>query len=181
MAQSISSFASQLQPATFAPANGPASALDQLLLDAVERGLGSNSRPIQGGLPRWRLLRVARHIEDNISNRLSILELADVAQLSTSHFSRAFRATVGVSPHGYVTRRRVAAAQAMIAATDYPLAEVAVMCGTADQAHLNRLFTRHCGVTPGVWRRELHWAKAHGVGRADSLGSRQPTTPHWHS
>ena len=168
MVQFTSTFASQPQPAAVSPL-GSVDLIDTLLLAAVGRALGLESAPSRGGLPRWRLQRVTRHIEDNISNRLSISELAGVAQMSASHFSRTFRATVGVSPHGYVTRRRVAAAQALIATADHPLAEVAIMCGTADQAHLNRLFARHCGVTPGAWRRALLWARAHGTGMADSL------------
>lgn len=127
--------------------------LDALLLDAVERALEACPKGARGGLPRWRLRRVAHHVEANISGRLSNCELATVAQISTSHFNRTFRQTVGVSPHGYVIRRRVAAAQALIAEAKHPLAEVAIMCGTADQAHLNRLFAKHCGVSPGAWRR----------------------------
>ena len=126
--------------------------LDALLLHAVASALHVRPTMSRGGLPHWRLQRVANHIEANISGRLSNQELAAVAQVSTSHFNRAFRETVGVTPHGYVTRRRVATAQMLIATATYPLAQIAVMCGTADQAHLNRLFTRHCGVTPGAWR-----------------------------
>lgn len=126
--------------------------LDSLLLHAVAKALHVGPMISRGGLPNWRLQRVANHIEANISGRLSNQELAAVAQVSTSHFNRAFRQTVGVTPHGYVTRRRVATAQMLISAATYPLAQVAIMCGTADQAHLNRIFTRHCGVTPGAWR-----------------------------
>ncbi len=133
---------------------------ERLPLDAVARALDSRPGATRGGLPRWRLQRVVHHIEVNISGRLSICELASIAQMSASHFSRTFRETVGMSPHGYVTSRRVATAQQLIANKDYPLAEIAVLCGAADQAHLNRLFTKHCGVTPGVWRREAPWQLA---------------------
>jgi len=161
MAQYVSSLVSRLNGAASASTYGHADKLDSPLLGAVEQALNVGSGPARGGLPPWRLNRVARHIEANISGRLSIRELAEVAQMSTSHFTRTFRATVGVSPHGYVTRRRVAAAQALIARTGCALAEVAVLCGTADQAHLNRLFAKHCGITPGAWRRDLQWHEAH--------------------
>jgi len=98
----------------------------------------------------------------NISGRLSVAELAQVAQMSTSQFSRTFRQTVGMSPHGYVTSRRVAAAKRLIARAEHELAEIALLCGAADQAHLNRLFTRHCGVSPGAWRREAPWQVGDG-------------------
>lgn len=38
----------------------------------------------------------------------------------------------------------------LISTATYPLAQIAIMCGAADQAHLNRFFARHCGVTRGT-------------------------------
>jgi AraC family transcriptional regulator len=38
-------------------------------------------------------------------------------------------------------------------ATTTPLAEIAVSCGLADQAHFTRLFRRFAGESPGAWRR----------------------------
>lgn len=179
MPQSVSTIPAFAEDAPPPRSPGQDHELDQMLLGAVEQALGVNAGPRKGGLPRWRLQRVTRHIEDNISHRLTIYELAGIAQMSPSHFSRTFRATVGVSPHGYVTRRRVAAAQALIARSDVPLAEVAVMCGTVDQAHLNRLFARHCGVTPGSWRRDLHWNAAEEMGgdRADPVRAKARVAP----
>jgi transcriptional regulator GlxA family with amidase domain len=100
---------------------------------------------------------VVEHIDANISGRLTVAELAVVAQMSASHFSRTFRETVGMPPHCYVMSRRVATAQRLIASGEHALAEIALLCGAADQAHLNRLFTKHCGVSPGAWRREASW------------------------
>jgi transcriptional regulator GlxA family with amidase domain len=53
----------------------------------------------------------------------------------------------------YVIVRRVERAKAMISSTQEPLAEVALACGFADQAHLNRRFGAVVGVSPGRWRR----------------------------
>jgi AraC-like DNA-binding protein len=178
MAQSVSDFVSGFDGVGPASPYGHTDRPDALLLGAVQQVMCVGPGPARGGLPLWRLNRVTRHIEANISGRLSLRELAEVAQMSTSHFSRTFHATVGMSPHGYVTRRRVAAAQALIARTGCALAEVAVMCGTADQAHLNRLFARHCGITPGAWRRNMQWQKAQGA-IVHGAASQQTTASHW--
>ena len=82
--------------------------------------------------------------------------LADLAQSvghSYWHFSRAFKLSLGVSPMEYVVVRRVERAKAMIRGTREPLAEVALACGFADQAHLNRRFRDIVGISPGRWRR----------------------------
>jgi len=73
--------------------------------------------------------------------------------LSTSHFSRAFKQTVGSSPMAYVAVRRIERAKLMMTSTGQRLTDIALACGFADQSHLNRYFRRVVGVSPGLWRR----------------------------
>jgi len=80
-------------------------------------------------------------------------DLANVVALSKSHFSRAFKLSLGLSPMEYVVVRRVERAKAMISSTRERLAEVALACGFADQAHFNRRFRDLIGMSPGRWRR----------------------------
>ena len=84
---------------------------------------------------------------------MDIDDLANVVALSRSHFSRAFKRSLGFSPMEYVVVRRVERAKAMISGTSEPLAEVALACGFADQPHLNRRFRDIVGISPGRWRR----------------------------
>lgn len=113
-----------------------------------------DSRPIQpGGLANWQARRVVAHIEANLGSRLGAGDLANVAALSRSHFSRAFKHSLGFSPMEYVIVRRVERAKTMITSTRESLADVALACGFADQSHLNRRFRDHMGMSPGQWRR----------------------------
>jgi AraC-like DNA-binding protein len=63
-----------------------------------------------------RLRRVLDYISDHIADEVTVEELARVACLSTFHFARMFRLTIGVSPHRYVSRLRLENAMAEIAA-----------------------------------------------------------------
>jgi AraC family transcriptional regulator len=111
------------------------------------------SKPIRGGLAPWQIRRVTTHIESNLQATIRINDLATVVKLSSSHFCRAFRQNFDDSPHRYVMRRRVEQAQEMMLTTDASLGQIAADCGLADQAHLNRLFRRFIGESPGAWRR----------------------------
>jgi transcriptional regulator GlxA family with amidase domain len=104
-------------------------------------------------LAPWQVSRVVRFIEANLSKKIGVDDFAEIARLSPGHFARAFRATVGEAPYAYLIRARIEYAQQLILSTDRPLAEIALDCGLADQAHMTRLFRRIVGVSPGAWRR----------------------------
>jgi AraC family transcriptional regulator len=106
-----------------------------------------------GGLANWQTSRILAYIDANLASKLETRELASVVALSRSHFSRAFKQSVGLSPMEYVGVRRVERAKVMIGSTQERLAEVAIACGFADQAHLSRRFRDLTGVSPGQWRR----------------------------
>jgi len=82
-----------------------------------------------------------------------IEDLARCVGLSSSHFSRAFKKSLGISPHAFIMQQRLERARALMLGTDMPLCEVALACGFADQAHLSRLFRRIVGNSPSAWRR----------------------------
>lgn len=111
------------------------------------------SRP--GGLARWQAMRVVAYIDANLGSKFGIHELADLVALSSSHFSRAFRRSLGLPPMAYVAARRVERAKLMITSTREQLIAIATACGYADQSHLNKSFRRSVGVSPGMWRRSV--------------------------
>ena len=127
------------------------------LLDPAVPEVGVNTPDLDklqpGGLATWQAKRTLAYIEANLASKMEIDDLASVVALSRSHFSRAFKHSVGFSPMEYVVVRRVERAKAMISGTREPLAEVALACGFADQAHLNRRFRDIVGISPGRWRR----------------------------
>jgi AraC family transcriptional regulator len=127
------------------------------LLGADIQDLGVNAPTVDnlrpGGLATWQARRTLAYIEANLASKMDIDDLANVVALSRSHFSRAFKRSLGFSPMEYVVVRRVERAKAMISGTREPLAEVALACGFADQPHLNRRFRDIVGISPGRWRR----------------------------
>jgi AraC family transcriptional regulator len=123
--------------------------------DVQEAGVNAASvdKLQPGGLATWQARRTLAYIEANIASKMDIDDLANLVALSRSHFSRAFKRSLGFSPMEYVVVRRVERAKTMISGTRESLAEVALACGFADQAHLNRRFRDIVGISPGRWRR----------------------------
>ncbi len=106
-----------------------------------------------GGLARWQARRTVTYIEAHLESRLDVPLLANLVSFSRSHFSRAFKRSLGIPPMTYVKARRVERAKELIASTNQQLTEIAHICGFADQSHLNRSFRQVFGLSPGRWRR----------------------------
>ena len=112
--------------------------------------------PRRGCLAPWQLKLATNFIEANISGRIALRQLADIAGLSASHFSHAFRASTGQSPHSFMRRRRIERVQELMLMTNKSLSEIALDCELADQSHFNRAFRQIVGLSPlspGSWRR----------------------------
>ena len=78
-------------------------------------------------------------------------KLAALAGMSRYQVIRAFRAVTGMTPHAWQLNQRVNLAREWVQSED-SLADVAQNLGFADQAHFQRVFKAHAGVTPGRFR-----------------------------
>lgn len=108
------------------------------------------------GLAPWQLRRAKEMLRADLSSKASPRRVAEACRLSVSYFSRAFKESTGNSPYQWLLALRVETAQSLLENSQVPLAEVADMCGFADQSHFSRVFVRMLGKSPGAWRRE-HW------------------------
>lgn len=108
----------------------------------------------QGGLAPWQERRAKEMLMSDLAGNLSLAQLSNACRLSCSHFSQAFRQTVGCPPHQWLLTQRVQRSKELMLNTDQSLSEIALATGFADQSHFTRVFSQRVKVSPGVWRRE---------------------------
>jgi AraC family transcriptional regulator len=101
---------------------------------------------------RRRLQRVAEYIREHLGEELSLARLAELVDMSTSHFKVVFKRSTGLPVHQYVIRARVEYASELIARDKLPLSQIALQAGFANQSHMARCMKRLTGVTPGRLR-----------------------------
>jgi AraC family transcriptional regulator len=96
--------------------------------------------------------RLIDYVRTNLTDNISVTELAGLVQMSPSHFSRVFKTSFGVTPYRFVMQERVEGAKAMLASTELPASQVAMAFGFSSQSHLVKVFRQFTGVTPKQYK-----------------------------
>ncbi len=104
------------------------------------------------GLAPYQLQRVIEYLEAHLPARVELAQLAKLADLSQSQFSRAFKASTGMAPYRWQLDARIRRAQALLIDTSASLDDVADATGFADAVHFGRTFRKFTGATPAAWR-----------------------------
>jgi len=126
-----------------------------LLQIEMERGIvETEAGAATGGLASWQIHRVKKYVAEHLDEAIRVEDLSAIARLSPTHFSRAFKRSLGEAPHAYIIARRLERARELMLTSDMGLSELALQCGFSDQAHFTKLFRSHVGKSPAAWRRE---------------------------
>lgn len=107
-----------------------------------------------------------REVYANIYTNLSLEEIASKCCLSVSSFKRRFARSFEASPHRWFLEKRMCRARGMLITTDMSVAEIGRACGFSNQSHFIKVFKRHYGMTPTLYRRSY----------ADDMPSRKPSS-----
>src|SRR6266702_2176637 len=102
----------------------------------------------------------------------SMERLAARLGVSDRHVRRIFEAQFGVSPLQYLQTRRLLAAKQLLADTDLPITQVALVSGYSSVRRFNAAFLQHYGLNPTRLRREGAARPAQGT--SIRLGYRPP-------
>ncbi|MBQ4086218.1 MAG: helix-turn-helix domain-containing protein [Clostridia bacterium] len=113
--------------------------------------------------------RITAYLTENISRSVSNADLAQLVHVSESQLIRLFQQRMGTTPHQYLLRLRLNAAQYYLASTDLTLSQIAQQCGFTDASALTNRFRKAFGYTPREYaRRSLGQSE-----EAESTGSEE--------
>ncbi|HTS88908.1 MAG TPA: AraC family transcriptional regulator [Gemmatimonadales bacterium] len=129
-------------------------AIEGLLLELIAEANRARPPATKGEVPGF-LLRARDLLHDRLSEGIGLSELAQAVDVHPVTLSRAFRRAFGCAVGEYLRRARLDRATAMLAATDLPLARIALDAGFHDQSHFSNHFRRRTGLSPSHYRRVL--------------------------
>lgn len=125
------------------------------ILAELCRSGGAPFTPARGGLAPWAERRCLELMRARLSEDISVDELAAEVQLSTFHFARMFKQSVGVPPRVYLTRLRMEKACELLEKTNLPVTEIAYEVGYSSNQVLSRVFLKRWHKTPTDYRRAV--------------------------
>lgn len=134
--------------------------VEQLLLQMVGKYIDEKSASKQR-IPAW-AKELKETIQDYVDTNFS-LSLKDISQeldLHPAYVSRAFSKYFDNLSFGeYIRKLRIEKAVQLLETTTLSLTEIAYLTGFSDQSHFNRIFKKHLGVQPSVYRKSLQKGK----------------------
>lgn len=128
------------------------------MASAQRRKLVSNffeSETLVSSSKSRRISKACKYIEENLSKKITLSEVAELVNMSDSAFSHFFKKKTGISFITYVNNLRVARACELLVNTSLSASEICYDCGFNNKSNFIRIFTKRKGMTPIEYRNHM--------------------------
>jgi len=98
---------------------------------------------------------ITSYFSFNLSEPLSVADMARRANLSTSRFNDVFKMQYGMTPHQYLLKTRIDHACELLLTSKLTQEQIASYCGFSDIHHFSKAFKKKLGMSPGEYSRGL--------------------------
>jgi AraC-like DNA-binding protein/mannose-6-phosphate isomerase-like protein (cupin superfamily) len=93
------------------------------------------------------LKKIINYLATNFREQISLNDLSEISNRSSSQIIRSFKKHIGISPHSYLLNLRIIEAKKLLSKGS-SISQVALELGFTDQSHLHRYFKRFNHITP---------------------------------
>jgi AraC family transcriptional regulator len=94
-------------------------------------------------------------INAHLADDIDLGSIANVLDLSPSHFAHEFRHSTGQTPFQYLLDQRMARARQLLRSTNLPVQFISAQTGFKSPVNFIRSFRQRIGLTPQAWRKSL--------------------------
>lgn len=129
---------------------------EQMLTDRVRSATDRQRLPLRArlGVQNARVLSIIELMEANLSEPLSLIDIADHVGLSRRQIERLFRQEMGRSPARYYLEIRLDRARHLLVQSSLPVVEVAIACGFVSASHFSKCYRELYAKAPQQERAE---------------------------
>ena len=136
--------------------------LDLMIQELIVRLLQTKAKALilsdtQNVLNDTRIGMVIQFIKENLTNRdITVDVLAEKACMSTSHFHKKFKNTLGVSPIDYINSEKIKFSKKLIKEKkSFQMSEIAIKSGFNNTSYFNRQFKKMEMMTPQQFKKSI--------------------------
>ncbi|MDP4238461.1 MAG: AraC family transcriptional regulator [Bacteroidota bacterium] len=102
-----------------------------------------------------RIEKICKHIEDNFSREITLVEIAELVNMSESAVSHFFKKRTSRTFISYLTEVRIGYAARLLAETTQSISDICFQSGFENLSNFNRTFKKHKHQTPSEYRIDL--------------------------
>ena len=123
---------------------------EQALTDRVRNPHDRQRLPLRArlGVQNAKVISIIEFMEANISEPLSLVEIADYVGLSRRQIERLFQSQMGRSPARYYLEVRLDRARHLLRQSTIPVVDVAIACGFVSASHFSKCYREMYGKSP---------------------------------
>ncbi|MDR0537530.1 MAG: AraC family transcriptional regulator [Tannerellaceae bacterium] len=103
-----------------------------------------------------RILKIVRHIRENINRNIGINELSTLCNLNKDHFIRLFKKEMDCTPLQYINLKKIERAQLMLIISHKSIKDISYALGFDNISYFYRLFRRITGLSPRQYKLYRH-------------------------
>jgi AraC-like DNA-binding protein len=135
--------------------------LDLMIQELIVRLLQTKAKSLLLNDPKTyndtRIGTVIKYIKENLTNKdINVEMLAKKAYLSTSHFHKQFKNTLGISPIDYINSEKIKFSKKIIQeSNDYRMSDIAFKSGFNNTSYFNRQFKKIEMMTPQQFKKSV--------------------------
>ncbi|MBO5473272.1 MAG: response regulator [Lachnospiraceae bacterium] len=107
---------------------------------------------------KQKIIQAVRYIEANYNKDLNMAVVSNYVSMNYSLFSYEFKQYTGVNFVSYVKKLRIEEAKKLLADTELRIGEISAKVGYENEKHFMKTFKSACGVSPGEYRKNIHFA-----------------------
>lgn len=138
--------------------------LETLLLKQLLNELSNIARINPPFSEEW-IITLLRLFHGDNKHMYSLKELSDIAKISTRTISSQFKRITGQSPYQYQLNLKLNTAKIQLTVTNSSIQEIAANTGFCDAYQFSKMFKKHFGLAPTLYRKSILRANMNRKGK----------------
>lgn len=129
-------------------------ALSMLITQSLIRSLIDQEDKVVVLSKEYMIQKVEHYMHQNYYSKIVVGELAELVNMSESHFIRTFKRATNLSPMEYLMNIRIDKAKKILMDGTKSITDIALSCGFSSASHFSVSFQKKTGRTPTEYRKK---------------------------